>query len=204
MGQARQRRSMLEKFETLDRQWLLALSCDERQIVEVASRIHQRVVMEGGMWGGCYHLSFFLKRYLKKQRDIDVKVIVGWVGEDSWLGVASHAWVEFDGRRIDISLTRTEDPQTLPTGDFILLDRVVLQGCATYRYYREIPEQAKEAMIQLALAPESAATSKLVHGRHRQMLAMVDDEAAIDRYLDSVAGGMDYRSLALLAGLPLS
>ncbi|HCN47048.1 MAG TPA: hypothetical protein DIT18_16495 [Pseudomonas sp.] len=195
---------MLEKFETLDRQWLLALSSDERQIVEVASRIHQRVVMEGGMWGGCYHLSFFLKRYLKKERDIDVKVVVGWVGEDSWRGVASHGWVEFGGRRIDISLTRTEDPQTLPTGDFILLDRVVLQGRAAYRYYREIPEQAKEAMIQLALNPESAATSKLAHGRHRQMLAMVDDEAAIDRYLDSVAGGMDYRSLALLAGLPLS
>lgn len=203
MGQARQRKLQAEKFQTLDRTWLLSLSSDERQVVEVASRIHQKVVMEGGMWGGCYHLSFFLKRYLKKQRNIEVDVIVGWVGEDSWQGVASHAWVEFGGRKVDMALSRTEDPQTLPTGSFILLDRVLLPGMADYRYYREIPEQAKEALIQLALASDTAVTSRLAHQRHRQMLAMVDDETAIDQYLASVVGGMDYRNLALLAGLPL-
>jgi len=203
MGQARQRKLQAEKFEALDRTWLLSLSSDERQVVEVASRIHQKLVMEGGMWGGCYHLSFFLKRYLKKQRNIEVDVIVGWVGEDSWQGVASHAWVELGGRKVDMALSRTEDPQTLPTGSFILLDRVLLQGMADYRYYREIPEHAKEALIQLALAPGTAATSRLARQRHRQMLAMVDDETAIDQYLASVAGGMDYCNLALLAGLSL-
>ena len=122
MGQARQRKLESQKFEALDRTWLLSLSSEERQIVEVASRVHQKVVMEGGMWGGCYHLSFFLKRYLKKQRNIEVEVVVGWVGEDSWQGVASHAWVEFGGRKIDVALSRTEDSRTLPTGSFILLD----------------------------------------------------------------------------------
>ncbi len=203
MGQARQRKLESQKFEALDRTWLLSLSSEERQIVEVASRVHQKVVMEGGMWGGCYHLSFFLKRYLKKQRNIEVEVVVGWVGEDSWQGVASHAWVEFGGRKIDVALSRTEDSRTLPTGSFILLDRVLLQGMADYRYYREVPEHAKDALIRLALAPETAATSRLAHQRHRQMLAMVDDEPAIDRYLASLTGGMGYRQLALLAGLPL-
>ncbi len=41
------------------------------------------MVMEGGMWGSCYHLSFLLKRYLKKERNIDIDVVIGWVGEGS-------------------------------------------------------------------------------------------------------------------------
>ncbi|MDR0278810.1 MAG: hypothetical protein LBJ37_13085 [Paucimonas sp.] len=176
MGQARQRKRLAQQFEKLDREWLLSLSAEDRFIVDTATRIHQGIVMEGGMWGGCYHLSFFLKRYLKKERDIDVDVVIGWVGEDSWGGVASHGWVEAGGRKIDMSLSRTENTNILPTGSFIVLDRALLKGMADYRYYREIPEHAKETMIQMALQPGTAAESKHAHARHRQMLGMVEDD----------------------------
>ncbi|MDZ3991770.1 hypothetical protein [Pseudomonas sp. Teo4] len=201
MGQARQRKRMAQQFEVLGREWLLSLSSEERVIVDTATRIHRHIVMEGGMWGGCYHLSFFLKRYLKKEKNIEVDVLVGWVGEGSWDGVASHAWVEFNGRKIDIALSRTENPDILPTGAFIVLDRVLLEGMTQYRYYPEIPEHAKEALIQLALLPETSEQSRLAHARHRQMLSMVDDEEAIDEYLRQVPAGMNYHELARLAGL---
>lgn len=204
MGQARQRKLMAQKSEVLDREWLLSLSAEERQIVDTATRIHHRVVMEGGMWGGCYHLSFFLKRYLKKERDIDIDVVIGWVGEGSWDGVASHGWAEYKGRKIDMALSRTENPDVLPTGDFIVLDRVLLEGAADYHYYREIPAYAKEGLIRMALLPDSSEVSRLAQVRHRQMLAMVNDDQAIDEYLRTVPGGMDYRRLALLAGLSLA
>lgn len=204
MGQARQRKLMAKKIESLDRQWLLSLSSKERAIVDVACRIHQRIVLEGGMWGGCYHLSFFLKRYLKRERNIDVDVVVGWVSEDSWTGVASHCWVEFEGRKIDMALSCTENPQVLPTGGFILLDRVLLQGMADYRYHREVPEQAEETLIQLALAPETAEESRQAHRQHRQMAAIAADDQAMDTYLSERTGGRDYRTLALLAVLPLA
>lgn len=202
MGQARQRKLLAQIFEKPDREWLLSLSGEERFIVDTATRIHQKIVMEGGMWGGCYHLSFFFKRYLKKERNIDVDVLIGWVGEDSWGGVASHGWVEVQGRKIDMALSRTENPDILPTGSFIVLDRVLLQGMANYSYYAEIPEHAKEILIQMALRPETSGESKLAHVRHRQMLAMVQDDQAIDAYLKSVPGGLDYQTLARLAGLP--
>ncbi|MEE1922703.1 hypothetical protein V0R50_10650 [Pseudomonas sp. 148P] len=202
MGQARQRKLLAQKFESLDREWLLSLSVEDRFIVDTATRIHRAVVMEGGMWGGCYHLSFFLKRYLKKERNIDVDVVIGWVGEDSWNGVASHGWVESRGRRIDMALSRTENPDVLPTGSFIVLDRVLLKGMVDYRYYPEIPEHAKETLVRMALQPETSVESKQAHARHRQMLSMVEDDQAIDAYLDTVSSGVNYRALALLAGLP--
>lgn len=204
MGQARQRKLLAGKLESLDREWLLALSAEERCIVDIATRIHQKIVMEGGMWGGCYHLSFFLKRYLKQERNIDVDAVIGWVGEGSWGGVASHGWVEFRGRKIDMALSRTENPDILPTGSFIVLDRVLLKGTTEYRYYREIPEHAKETLVQMALQPQTSAESKLAHARHRQMLAMVEDDQAIDAYLRTVTGGLDYPTLARLAGLPVA
>lgn len=204
MGQARQRKRILKNHEKQDREWLFSLSVEERSIVEVASRIHQNIVMEGGMWGGCYHLSFFLKRYLKKERNIDVDVIVGWVGEDSWEGVASHAWVEFNGRKIDLALSRTENPDVLPSGSFIVLDHVLLRGNAHYRYFLDVPEYAKASLVQMALHPETSTDSSLAHTRHQRMLAMVNDDEAIDEYLRSVPGGLDYQRLALLAGLPVS
>lgn len=204
MGQARQRKLMAQASEKLDREWLLSLSSEARQIVDVATSIHQHVVIDRGMWGGCYHLSFFLKRYLKKERNIDIDVVIGWVGEGSWRGVASHGWAQFKGCKIDMALSRTENPEVLPTGDFIVLDRVLLKGATHYRYYLEIPDHAKEELIRMALLPDSSEVSRLAQARHRQMLSMVDDDQAIDEYLRTVPGGMNYHKLALLAGVPVT
>lgn len=202
MGQARQRKLERQQFDAISGAWLLSLGTEERAIADVATRLHQRVVMQGGMTGGCYHLSFFMKRYLKKQRNIDADVVIGWVGEPSWRGVASHGWLEFAGKKIDIALSRTENPDILPTGDFILLDRVILPGAARYSYHREVPASARETLTSMALTAETAQESRDIHVRHRRMLAMVDDDEAIDSYLENTPSGLNYRTLTLLAGLP--
>lgn len=202
MGQARQRKFQRHSFEQDMGAWLLSLTAEECAIADTAMRVHQKIVMEGGMTGGCYHLSFFMKRYLKKQRGIDTEVVIGWVGEPSWKGVASHGWLEFKGRKVDIALSRTENPEVLPTGAFLLLDRVLLPGVAEYSYHREVPASARETLTNMALMAETAHESREVHARHRRMLAMVDDDEAIDAYLQTTPTGLDYRTLVLLAGLP--
>ncbi len=203
MGQARQRKLERQQFDEMSGAWLLSLSAQERAIADIATRLHQRVVMEGGMTGGCYHLSFFMKRYLKKQRNIDTEVVIGWVGEPSWQGVASHGWLEFAGKKIDIALSRTENPDMLPTGDFILLDRVILPGAARYSYHREVPAFARETLTTLALPADTASESRDIHVRPRPMPAIVEDDEATDEYLNTTPTGLDYRTLALLAGLPV-
>ncbi len=103
-----------------------------------------------------------------------------------------------------MSLGRTEDPDVLPTGDFIVLDRVLLKGAADYHSYREIPANAKQGLIRMVLLQGLLEVSRLDQVRHRQMAAMANDDQAIDEYLRTVPGGMDYHRLALLARLSLA
>lgn len=196
MGQARQKKLAGQSFEQVHQEWLSTLSPEELVVADVASTVHKKIVKEGGMTGGCYHLSFFLKRYLKKEKNIDVDVVVGWVGEDSWDGVASHAWVEFNGKKVDVALNNTEHPEFVPTGDFILLDRVMRKGGTTYSYHLDIPEKSKKSLAEMAKEPETAADLKVTHARHASMLSMVNDDEAIDDYLRSVPTGGNYEQLA--------
>lgn len=195
MGQARQKKLAGQSFEQLYQEWISTLSNEEVAIADVASQVHKKIVKEGGMTGGCYHLSFFLKRYLKKEKNIDVDVVVGWVGEDSWDGVASHAWVEFKGKKIDIALNNTARPDIVPTGDFILLDRVIRKGGTTYSYHRDIPGYAQRALADMATRPETAASLRETHANHARMSSMVDDNNAIDEYLNTVPTGGNYEQL---------
>ncbi|WP_421551685.1 hypothetical protein [Pseudomonas yamanorum] len=195
MGQARQKKLAGQSFEQVRQEWLSTLSPEELVVADVASKVHKKIVKEGGMTGGCYHLSFFLKRYLKKEKNIDVDVVVGWVGEDSWDGVASHAWVEFNGKKIDVALNNTEHPEFVPTGDYILLDRVVRKGETTYSYHLDIPEKSKKALAEMAKAPDTSSGLEVTHARHARMSSMVDNDEAIDDYLRSVPTGGNYEQL---------
>lgn len=203
MGQARQKKLAGQSFEQVHQKWLSELSDQERVIADVVTTVHQKIVKEGGMFGACYHLSFFLKRYLKKEKGIDVDVVVGWVGEGSWQGVASHAWIEFNGKKIDVALSKTEHPEAQPTGAFILLDRVVRKGMTEYSYHRDIPEFAKRTMADMASSPQTSESIRVTHARHASMLAMTDDEAAIDEYLRTVPTGGNYDVLVARAKLPV-
>ncbi len=59
--------------------------------------------------------------------------------------MASHAWIEYNGKKTALSLSRTEHGEHQATGAFIVLYHVVRRGEATYTYNLERTADALEA-----------------------------------------------------------
>ena len=149
MGEAKRRKAEIERLKRAEEEWLIGLTPAERTVAEVARRTHAQLVERRGLIGGCYLLAFFLNELLQSKYSIETELVVGWVNDGTWPGVASHAWIEFGGKKTDISLTRTELPESQIPGDLIILDRVIRPGAAKYVYYREAPPEALQHIQQL-------------------------------------------------------
>ena len=86
--------------------WLDSLSPIERTIAVVAQATYDRVVVGMSMTEACYNLAFFLQEHLRRKHEIQTEVVVGWINDGQWEGAASHAWLEYHGKKTDISLHR--------------------------------------------------------------------------------------------------
>jgi hypothetical protein len=102
------------------------------------------------MTEACYNLAFFLREFLKQQHGIEVEMVVGWINDGEWAGAASHAWLEFEGKKIDISLNRTSRPLDQPSGNLVILDYIFRNGSATYTYARELSAEADATLKEMA------------------------------------------------------
>lgn len=131
MGQAKQKEKLLE-------QWKSSLSEDERTVFDVAYRLHNNVIVPLNKTGMCYHSVFFLHLYLKEKYEITTSPVVAYVNDGTDDIFISHAWLEFNGKRTDVSLAVT-DPRIGVAGQLIILDRVMKVG-HEYGYHRKITE----------------------------------------------------------------
>ena len=142
MGEANRRKAEIDRLKQQEQQWLAGLTPAERTAAEVAARTHSRLVERRGLTGGCYLLAFFLKELLHSKYSVQTDLVVGWVNDGDWPGVTSHAWIELGGKKIEISLTRTEIPESQLPGDLLILDRIVRPGVAKYTYHRTPPSRS--------------------------------------------------------------
>ena len=167
MGESRRRRAEIEQLKRAEQDWLASLTASERTAAAVARRTHAQLVERRGLVTGCYLLAFFLNELLRVEYFVDTDLVVGWVNDGSWPGVAPHAWIELGGKKIDISLTRTEHPESQLPGDLLILDRVIRSGTAKYTYYRDVPTEAREFIARLAregeLPPDAAEAQEHEH-----------------------------------------
>lgn len=201
MGEAKRRKAEIDAIKRASVEWREGLTPTEGIVADVAERLHQRLVVERGFVGGCYHLAFFLRIYLKRQHGIDVKPVVGYVNDGTGPIMASHAWIEYNGKKTDLSLSRTEHGDHQPTGAFILLDHVVRRGEAIYTYHRERSAEALKAEREFSETDED--TKRIVahkEAEHALMLSRASDDALIERYLASAPPHLNYDAMARFAG----
>lgn len=184
MGEARRRKAEIGWLKEAEEAWLRSLKPAERTVADVARRTHKELVERRGLIGGCYLLAFFLNELLLSKYSIETDLIVGWVNDGTWPGAASHAWVEMGGRKIDISLTRTELPEIQPAGDLLILDRAVRPDGVKYTYYREPPREALEYVDQMVRDghfPRDAVEAK--NHEHNYVLGLSKTREGIRTYL---------------------
>ncbi len=186
MGQAKQKAKLLAD-------WKSGLSEDEKTVFDVAYRLHNNVIVPRNAFGMCYHSVFFLYLYLKEKHGIVTHPVIGYVNDGTDEIYISHAWLEFNDKRIDVSLSVT-DPKTGPAGPMIILDRVMKEG-HKYVYSLEIPATGLRTHEALRLTGSRDVLERK-EKEHAEMCQRVNDDAAIRAYLDAEPSGFNYNKIA--------
>lgn len=121
--------------------WRNGLSDAERVVVKAATQTYERFIVATQATGMCYRMAFFLSTYLLREHSINAPPVVGYVHDGTGDVMASHAWIEFNEKKTDISLTMTDEPSVQLQGQLIVLDQVLKEGHA-YTYHRSQNEAA--------------------------------------------------------------
>lgn len=197
MGEAAKRKSEIEALKSKNILWLKSLSKNERVVAEVAQSAFEKIVVERGMTEGCYNLAFFLHEHLRRKHAIETKIVIGWVNDGQWDGATSHAWVEYEGKKIDISIHKTSHPESQPSGDVIILDHVVKRGKVSYAYWQVLPDAAQKALERMR-ADSFELSAILAHkeAEHKKMLAFASSPDGVDEYFRYAPSGNKYEVLA--------
>jgi hypothetical protein len=196
VGDAKRRAKEIATLKGRIDAWRVSLSAAEHVIAKTAERLDERLVRGRHFTEGCYHLAFFMTQYLALQ-GIRVKPVIGWINDGLWDGATSHAWIEFDGKITDASLTLTTHPETAPTGALIIQGFVVRSGQASYTYFQNDDPNAGRMRKWVASRPEWSEIQTHKEAQHQQMLKIVQDGLITD-YLAAAPTGGKYAEIASL------
>lgn len=200
MGEASRRKAEIALIKARNEKWLSSLSEQEKIVATVALATYDKIVDGLGMTEGCYNLAFFLYEHLRRKYGIGVRIVVGWINDGEWDGAASHAWVEYQGKKIDISLHKTSHSHAQPPGDLIILDHTYKQGKAKYTYWEVLPESAAKVLDNMRSDPEYAPILAHKQMEHGLMLARSSSPDGVEEYFKGVPYANKYETLARIVG----
>lgn len=196
MGQAKLRRDEIAQLKERNAVWRAALTADELVIADTAERLDERLVRGMRFSEGCYHLAFFMTQYLA-DRGIVVQPTIGWVNDGTWQGMTSHAWIEFHGKKTDVSLTCTTRPDAVPTGALIIHDHIVRKGTAAYSYFYNDDPAVQAGIEWMERDQELSELHAYKEAQHAQMLTIATEQRYAE-YLSKAPAGTRYTDLVRL------
>lgn len=201
MGEAARRKAEIAALKAKNAVWLDSLSPEERTIAAVAQATYDRVVVGMSMTEACYNLAFFLQEHLRRKHDIQTEVVVGWINDGRWNGAASHAWLECHGKRTDISLHKTSQPDSQPPGDLIILDHLVKRGECAYTYWKELPAAAEKELRRMSNdSPEIAGIIAHKDREHARIHSLSKLPNGAVQYFRDAPPQCSYEYLAQVVG----
>jgi hypothetical protein len=186
MGQAKRRAAEIEK-------WVDSLSTEERKIAETADRLLNRVLKPMGATGMCYRMTFFLHLYLA-ELGIQTTPVIGYINDGTDDIMISHAWLDYKGKKTDITLANTQDLDINPIGQVVVLDRVVHNG-HVYSYHPDQSAKGLAAEVGMLSDPESAGVVHMKRAEHIAMTARAKDASVMRTFLDAAPDRMHFEML---------
>lgn len=196
MSEAKRRKKEIEALKADVTAWKKSLDVQEKEILDLAVKLDEKLVRGMKFYEGCYHLAFFMSKYLH-EIGIKVKPVIGWVNDGTWDGVASHAWIEYQGKKTDVSLGYTLRPDAQPTGSMIVHDRPIRKGMAMYCYFRNDDKDALERLEKLRADPQFSRMVMEKDAQHRYMLSIAES-GNFDTYLSQAPAGLRYHDICEL------
>ena len=143
----------------------------------------------------CYRLAFFVTVYLREEHDISANAVVGYAHDQTSPVMASHAWVEVEAKKTDLSLAFTEEPDIQLPGEVLILDHVYKPG-HRYAYFRERNDAANEVIRTLLDDPQFLLVVRHNEAEHAKMAELSQNTAQMRQYLDAAPDGLSYDALA--------
>ncbi len=170
----------------------------------VAQATYERIIKARGATGICYRMTIFLTLHLAEGHNIRVEPIVGYINDGTDEIMISHAWIEFGGKKTDISLTRTAHPKAQPTGSLIILDREISRGRASFTYHRNL-SAAPPVPKELLADPRFRLMLQHKEIEHARMAEIAKNLKSMRTYLDAAPDGFGYEQFAsIISGADLA
>ena len=180
------------------RAWLETLTGPKRIVADSSIDVFNNIVVRLGMTEACYRLAFFLTEYLKFKHGITAEPIVGYVNDGTDELMISHAWVEYKGTKIDLSLAITE---AHASGGLIILDQVLIPGQLQYSYHRMDTDASRLRIeAEVAADPRWRSVMERKGAEHALMLELVETRQSRLTYLNNAPDGMDFPTMCHMAG----
>jgi hypothetical protein len=196
MGEATRRKAEIERMRVINAEWQATLSPEQKTIASVAQTTYNKLVCEYGITEGCYILSFFLYEYLRRKHKFHVQIVVGWVNDGLWDGASSHAWVEYEGKKIDIALHKTSYPEQQPPGDLLILDHIFKRGKVCYKYFYSIPKEMMTALENKKASSELRVLIERKEQEHQRIQTLSKTPEGVNEYFRSAPSQCKYEVLA--------
>jgi hypothetical protein len=192
MGQAKRREMAYHaaKAELLD-----TLQGDERIVAETSISLYERFVLPKRYTGGCYMTSMFLHRFLLDERGIATDPVVGYVNDGTDDIFMSHAWIEFGGRKVDLTLNVTEYQDVQLPGAVLILDHVLKPGHVSHSYHVALTPASRAKNAMMAKEPQLAAMLRHKAREHADMRDRAADPALMTAYLAGAPTALGYEAM---------
>ncbi len=167
------------------------LAGDEAVVAETAVNFFERFVFPKRYTGGCYLVTMFLQRFLKEEKAVAVTPVVGYVNDGTDDVMISHAWLELNGLKTDVTLHLTEYPESQLPGALLILDRQLLKGQVEHSYHREQTPAGYAENQRLALG---SLRGMIAHkdAEHAYMSECMTDPARMAAHQAKAPPGLRY------------
>jgi hypothetical protein len=190
MGEARNRAAVYQRAKD---KLLEEVTGDARVVAETAIRLFEGYVLPQRYTGGCYLTTMTLHWFLQHERGIITEPVVGYVNDATDDIMISHAWLEHDGLKVDLTLHLTDG---FSTGALLVLDHVLRPGRLVYTYHRErTPAGIAQDRVMMR-DPEIAPVLRHKQAEHQTMSGIARDSKRLGDYLAVAPAQMSYDVLA--------
>jgi hypothetical protein len=191
MGQAKRRSASIQK-------WLGGLSPEEKQIVDVAQRLLTQFIEPSAATGMCYRLTYFLHLYLL-ELGIKTSPVIGYVNDGTDDVFMSHAWLEYEGKKTDLTLARAERPDLNPPGDVLIVD-FPYRRLGKYTYHLNKTPAALAVDNTWLKDPQGAGIVRQKAVEHEAMESRARSADEMRNFLDSAPDGITYDRFKSIIG----
>lgn len=192
MGQSKQR---LESYKMAKQALLGRCDPEARVVAETAIRLFDGFILPNHFTGGCYQVSMTLHRFLMETHRISTEVVVGYVNDGTDDIMISHAWLDYNGKKIDLNLHVMANPDATKPGDLIVLDQVLRPGALTYTYHTERTGAYLIAAHRLLSDPDLGAVARHKEEEHLIMQARSKNPALMEAYIAAAPTEIGYAAM---------